>query len=307
VWAVTCALLLGGFAFAGSSAAEPNTAPGHQAGVRIERAPGAADDSCDKQATVAPSTSDAGPNVSAIQARGYLVAGIDTNSYLWGSRNPATGDPQGFDIDLVHALAGAILGDPSKVKLLAVPTDQRVNALENGKVDVVVRTFTHNCPRESQVTFSADYFVTGQQILVPGTSTITGLNDSIKDKHICTATGSTAEDQLKTTPYAKQEVPVANQLDCLVLMQLGQVDATITDGALAAGQKAQDPTLKILDGTLDTEYYAVAVKHGSTDLAARINAVLQSYIAGGKWEQSYQKWIYPVTKQNLNPPQAHYR
>ena len=305
VWAVTSALLLGGFAFAGSSAAETGAAPTRQTGVQIVRAPGDSS-GCDLQGTVAPSTSDYGVNVQRIIARGKLVAGIDTNSYLWGFRDPNSGAVQGFDIDLVRALAAAILGDPSKVTLLAVPTDQRIPALKSGLVDVVVRTFTHNCDREKQVSFSADYFQTGQQILVPKNSQVTGLNSSIQGQRICTAKGSTAEGVLQNSAYKSQEVPVENQLDCLVLMQLGQVDATITDGALAAGLNAQDKSLKIVPGTLDTEYYAVAVKLGATDLAARINAVLQSYISGGDWQRSYQKWIKPTTGQDGAPPVAHY-
>jgi polar amino acid transport system substrate-binding protein len=303
VWAATCAVLLGGFAFAGSSVAEPNTT--HQAEVRIDRAP-ADGNPCDMLATAPPSTSDAGLDVQRIIQRGKLIAGIDTNSYLWGSRDPDSGTIQGFDIDLVHALAGAILGDPSKVQLLAVPTDQRIPALQKGTVDVVVRTFTHNCAREKQVSFSADYFTTGQQILVPKGSQVTGLNDSIKGQRICTATGSTAEGLLQGSPYKSQEVKVANQLDCLVLMQLGQVDATITDGALAVSQRAQDHSLRIVSGQLDTEYYGIAVKLGSRDLVARVNAVLQAYIANGDWQHSYDQWLKSYTGQEAAPPPAHY-
>ncbi|SEL66594.1 glutamate ABC transporter substrate-binding protein [Streptacidiphilus jiangxiensis] len=306
VWAVTSALLLGGFAFAGSSAADPNDAGARQSQVRIDRAP-TDDGNCDKLASASPSTSDSGLDVQRIIQRGKLIAGIDTNSYLWGSRDPDNGTIQGFDIDLVRALAAAILGDPNKVQLLAVPTDQRIPALQKGLVDVVVRTFTHNCAREKQVSFSADYFTTGQQILVPKGSQVTGLNDGIKGQRICTATGSTAEALLQGSPYKSQEVKVANQLDCLVLMQLGQVDATITDGALAVSQQAQDHSLRILSGQLDTEYYGIAVKLGSTDLVARINAVLQSYIANGDWQQSYDKWLKSHTGQEATPPPAHYR
>ncbi|WP_042375049.1 glutamate ABC transporter substrate-binding protein [Streptacidiphilus neutrinimicus] len=305
VWAVTSALLLGGFAFAGSSEAKTNAAPDHAAAIRIAGAP-ADDTSCDPLATASPSSSDGGLDVQRIIRRGKLVAGIDTNSYLWGFRDPNSGEIQGFDIDLVHALAAAILGDPNKVTLLAVPTDQRIPALQNGLVDVVVRTFTHNCAREKQVSFSADYFETGQQILVPKNSAITGLNSSIKGQRICTAKGSTAEALLQSSAYKSQEVAVENQLDCLVLTQLGQVDATITDGALAAGLNAQDKSLRIVPGTLDTEYYAVAVKLGSRDLVARINSVLQSYLAGGDWQRSYGQWIKPITGQNSAPPAAHY-
>ncbi|MEZ0065771.1 polar amino acid transport system substrate-binding protein [Streptacidiphilus sp. MAP12-20] len=305
VWAVTAALLLGGFAFAGSSAAE--TGAGRvsaNAPLRIELAPSA--DTCDKQATVPPSMSDSGVDVQRIKARGKLIAGIDTNSYLWGFRDPNTGDLQGFDIDLVHALASSILGDPNAVEFLAVPTDQRIPALQSGLVDVVVRTFTITCAREKSVSFSAPYYVTGQQVLVPGNSTVTGLNDTIKGKRICTAKSSTAEQQLQGSPYKAQEVPVANQLDCLVLMQLGQVDATITDGALAAGQRAQDESVQLVGPELDTEFYGIAVKLGSRDLVARINAVLESYERSGGWQASYKTWIYGVTKRTSSPPAAHY-
>jgi polar amino acid transport system substrate-binding protein len=141
---------------------------------------------------------------------------------------------------------------------------------------------------------------------VPKGSKVSGLNDSIKGQRICAAKGSTAETLLQKSPYKSQEVPVENQLDCLVQMQLGQVDATITDGALAAGQRAQDQSLQLVPGTLDTEYYAVAVKLGSRDLVARINAVLQSYITSGGWQRSYDKWIRTTAGQEATPPAAHY-
>ncbi|WP_051943511.1 glutamate ABC transporter substrate-binding protein [Streptacidiphilus rugosus] len=305
VWAVTAALLLGGFAFAGSSAAETGTGRvTADAPLQIKLAPG--DSNCDKQATVPPSTDDSGVDVQRIRSRGKLIAGIDTNSYQWGFRDPNTGELQGFDIDLVRALAQSILGSRDDVEFLAVPTDQRIPALQSGLVDVVVRTFTITCDREKSVSFSAPYYTTGQQVLVPGNSEVTGLNDTIKGRRICTAKGSTAEEQLQGSPYKSQEVAVANQLDCLVLMQLGQVDATITDGALAAGQKAQDESVKLVGPELDSEYYGIAVKLGSRDLVARINAVLQRYESDGGWQSSYQTWIYGVTKRAGSPPSAHY-
>jgi polar amino acid transport system substrate-binding protein len=306
VWAVTSALLLGGFAFAGSSAAESAAdRAAARPSLRISLVP-ADDTSCGTNPSVAPSTSDTGIDVQRIVQRGKLIAGIDTNSYLWGFRDPKTGSLQGFDIDLVHAIARAILGDPNAVEFLAVPTDQRIPALQSGLVDVVVRTMTITCSRLDQVSFSAPYFETGQQVLVPGTSSVRGLDDTIKGRRVCTAKGSTAETHLQGGPYKSQEVPVANQLDCLVLMQLGQVDATITDGALAAGQAAQDPTVRLVGPLLDNEYYGVAVKLGSKDLVARINAVLQSYESGGGWEVSYQRWIQKVTGKPASPPTARY-
>ena len=55
----------------------------------------------------------------------------------------------------------------------------------------------------------------------------------------------------------------ANQLDCLVRLQLDQVDAVLTDNALAAGQAAQDPSVHLIGSPLTHEPYAVAMNLGA--------------------------------------------
>ncbi|CAM5575404.1 hypothetical protein SBADM41S_04900 [Streptomyces badius] len=88
---------------------------------------------------------------------------------------------------------------------------------------------------------------------------------------------------------------VANRLEWLVRHQLGEVDAGVTDNALAAGQAAQDPAVELKgEDPFTTEYYGVATKKGSDDLVARVNKVLVDYRAGGKesaWMRSYEKWL----------------
>ena len=44
----------------------------------------------------------AGSWMAHIHARGYLIAGVDQNTYLWAYRDPATGQLQGFDIDMLE-------------------------------------------------------------------------------------------------------------------------------------------------------------------------------------------------------------
>jgi polar amino acid transport system substrate-binding protein len=293
------ALLLGAVVLPGSSEADPRQSAAASGPVRIALAPQAA--TCNParlNTSLTPSASDAGPDVQRIIKRGKLIAGIDTNSYLWGFRNPTTGGLQGFDIDLVHALAKAILGNANAVEFLAVPTANRITALQQGQVDVVVRTMTITCDRLDQVSFSVPYFNAGQQVVVPKSSTITGYNATLKGKRVCAATGSTAEDLLKDPTHGAKTlgaryVPVENQLDCLVQMQLGNVDATITDNALGAGQVAQDPTIHLVGGPLDSEVYGVAMKLGSDDLVRRVNEVLQQFFTQ-QWSGEYDQWLKPL-------------
>ncbi|MFI0939032.1 glutamate ABC transporter substrate-binding protein [Streptomyces sp. NPDC021020] len=259
-----------------------------------------------------------GPTVEAIKKRGRLRVGVDQNSYLWGFRDPATGQFAGFDIDLVKAIAKDILGDENAVQYLTVPTNKRIDKIQHGNVDMVVRTMTISCKRAEDVAFSAPYFSAGQQIL-SAEPDITGYNDSLKGKTVCTASGSTGEDVLNgdmpTSPaplagtepkHGAHVVTVANQLDCLVLLQLHKADAVFTDNALAAGQAAQDPTVHLKGGPVTVEPYGVAMKLGDDDLVRRVNKVLAAYIADGRWAAAYHKWLVSELP-NMAPPSPLYK
>ncbi|MEU9972681.1 glutamate ABC transporter substrate-binding protein [Streptomyces sp. NPDC051014] len=259
-------------------------------------------DSQAQNETWSPSSAD-GTTIDAIKARTgakrKLIVGVDQNSYRWGYRNPnnAGAELEGFDIDLVHRIAQDILGDPDAVQFKAIPTSQRIPAIQDGRVDMVVRTMTINCDRLKDVAFSAPYFKTGQQVLAPKSSPITGYDSSLAHRRICTAAGSTAYAKLdadkksgKLPASADISATVPNQLDCLVRLQLGEADAVVTDGALAASQAAQDPTVELKGAAFTTEYYGVAMKQGATDLVRRVNQILVGYRADG-WQASYDKWL----------------
>ncbi|MGC9499079.1 glutamate ABC transporter substrate-binding protein [Streptomyces sp. WG7] len=248
-----------------------------------------------------------GPTIDAIKNRRgekrKLIVGVDQNSYAWGYRDPNSGgaaELEGFDIDLVHRIAKDILGDPDAVQFKAIPTDQRIPAIQDGRVDMVVRTMTINCDRLTEVAFSAPYFRTGQQLLAPKYSAITGYDATLAGKKICTAQGSTAnstlvKDQSDGRPAAGADLgtTVPNQLDCLVRLQLGEVDAVVTDGALAASQAAQDPAVELKGDAFTTEYYGVAMKKDADDLVRRVNQILVEWHAdkAGGWQHSYDVWL----------------
>ena len=274
--------------------------------------------------TLSPSSAD-GDTIRAIKNRTgekrKLIVGVDQNSYRWGYRNPNSGktaELEGFDIDLVHRIAKDILGDPDAVQFKAIPTDQRIPAIQDGRVDMVVRTMTINCDRIADVAFSAPYFKTGQQVLAPKSSPVKGYDDTLADRRICTAAGSTAfaaleADQKDGKLPASTDISttVPNQLDCLVRLQLGEVDAVVTDGALAASQAAQDPTVQLKGDAFTAEYYGVAMKKDADDLVRRVNQILVDYrkdTANG-WQTSYEKWLSATLgkdAENSEPPAPQY-
>ncbi|WP_225844570.1 glutamate ABC transporter substrate-binding protein [Streptomyces sp. HPF1205] len=269
----------------------------------------AQDDDCAASPSPASGTTD-GAAVERIKARGRLLVGVDQNSYLWGYRDPSTGVLAGFDIDIVKAIARDILGDASKVQYLTVPTDQRIQAIKQRKVDLVVRTMTINCARAGQVAFSVPYFTAGQQILAPKDSPVTGFDDSLKGRTVCTADTSTGQATLEHDRHGAHVMTVPNQLDCLVRLQLGQADAVFTDNALAAGQAAQDPAVRLVGHPVTSEPYGVAVNLDDQDLVRRVNEVLARYESGGagsEWMRSYDTWLAKDLPGITGPPPPVYR
>ena len=65
----------------------------------------------------------AGSYMAKIRARGYLIAGVDQSTYHFGFLNPLTGRIEGFDIDMIRAVAQAIFGNPDKVVYKAISDD----------------------------------------------------------------------------------------------------------------------------------------------------------------------------------------
>lgn len=306
--ATACALALV-FALVLTCAGAPADAPSKTTGQTVSHAARIqADEDCtapEKQ-TLSPSDAD-GPTIEAIKNRRgekrKLIVGVDQNSYRWGYRDPNSGEGgtlEGFDIDLVHRIAEDILGDRDAVQFKAIPTDQRIPAIKAGRVDMVVRTMTINCDRIEDVAFSAPYFKTGQQVLAPRSSPVEGYDETLANQEICTATGSTAYTKLEADKKAGRlpastdiRTTVPNQLDCLVRLQLGEVDAVVTDGALAASQAAQDPTVQLKGEAFTTEYYGVAMKEDADDLVRRVNRILVDFREDTTdgWQDSYTEWL----------------
>jgi polar amino acid transport system substrate-binding protein len=232
--------------------------------------------------------------MAAIQARGKLIAGVDQNTYLFGFRNPGTNRLEGFDIDRVREVATAIFGPSAdidqKIQYKVISSAERVNALKNNDVDIVVRTFTANCQRWADINFSAIYYVAGQRLLVPSTSDVTSL-DQLGGKRVCAASGSTSITRIAANP--NKPIPVATDTwsDCLVMLQQNQVEAVSTDDTILAGMEAQDPNVKMSGPRFSEEPYGIGIPKQNEDMVRFVNGVLEKSIKDGSWATSHQRWL----------------
>jgi polar amino acid transport system substrate-binding protein len=250
----------------------------------------------------APGAMPEGSTMAEIQDRGRLIVGGSADSFLLASRNPQTGVIEGFDVDMAKAVAEAIFGDADAVQLKVITAADRIPVLESGEVDIVVRNMTMTCARWEQIGFSAEYYRSGQKILVRQGSEITGL-DTLAGQRVCAPNGTSSMDNLIRLAPDAEPVGASNHTGCLVLFQRGEVDAITGDDTVLAGLAAQDPYAVVLEGDAFTEEpYGIGVPADDTELAAFVNGVLEQMREDGRWEAAYDRWLAPTLGAGTGQP-----
>lgn len=270
-----------------------------------------------------------GSSVQAIKRRGRLIVGTSGDVLLWGSRNPATGRLEGFDIDMAREVARAIFGSPDKIEYRVINYGQRLPALSGevrakqqaapSTVDLVLHTMTINCERWTQIAFSSEYYSAGQKVLVradlPALASKKAQNVQITDleaqpgTRVCVAEGSTNLDNLKAYPQLdRNKVTVSDLGECLVKFQLGEADAITGDDTVLAGFAAQDPYARVVGPAFSDEPYGIGVAKDKTDLVRFVNAVLEQTRSDGTWASIYKRWMGSVQPGQPvpDPPQPLY-
>ena len=246
-----------------------------------------------------------GSYMAAIQQRGRLIAGVSSDTLLLGSRNPLSGQIEGFDIEMLKAVSKAIFGDPNKIEFRVITTAQRLPVLADGSVDIVARALTITCARWAQIDFSTEYYKAGQKVLVAKGSTVKSM-EGLKGKKVCAPNGSTSMDKLRTFAGL---VPVGSDTHtgCLVLFQQGKVDAITGDDTILAGLVAQDPyALVVTAPAFTAEPYGLGVAKTHPDFVKFVNGVLEQMRTDGQWATAYDTWLKGALGAAPAPPAAVY-
>lgn len=245
----------------------------------------------------------AGSTMEKIHARNRLIAGVSADSLNLGSRNPITGVIEGFDIDMINAVAAAIFGEAKgHVEYRVISSPQRIPSLKDKDVDIVARNMTINCARWKEIAFSAEYYHSGQKLLVQRDLKVENLSQ-LSGQKICTPAGSTSFDNMvKANPKI---VPVTADTDtgCLALFQQGKVVGISGDDTVLAGDAAQDPYARVTTAAkISDEPYGLGINKDQVDFVKFVNGVLEQMKAGPAWQQSYKRWLEPALGKATPPP-----
>ena len=246
------------------------------------------------------SSGDTSADVQKIKDAGVLKVGTKVDVPKFGLQNTATGEMEGFEVDLAYEIAGKIFGctaaEAKEKKLVAfqgLTAKTRGPLLDNGEVDLVIATYTITEERKESWNFSDPYYTDAVGLLVLKDSGITSCAD-LDGKIIAVSQGSTTKKVFQEY-LDEQGIDVKPEFEefdgypsMAAALSAKNVDVFSVDRAILAGYN--DDTTIILEDRFAEQDYGVASKLDNKGLAALVNEVVTDLKSSGKIDQMLNDW-----------------
>ena len=202
-----------------------------------------------------------------------------------------TGEPVGFDVDVINAVA-------EKMGLTAsyLP-NQKFDTLvpiikQGGKADVSIAAITITDERMESVDFSEPYLDSNQAIVVAKGSSETEetLNDA--SKQVVCQGGTTGDEWIGENLPDAVRVPVDDVTAALTGVQTGLYQAMVVDLPVASYMLYQSLSdLEIVKEIPTGEQYGIAVSKDNPELTQAVNKALEDMKSDGTMKEIETKWF----------------
>lgn len=223
--------------------------------------------------------------LNAVKLRDAVVCGVSNGTKGFSARKP-DGTWHGLDVDICRAVAAAVLGDASKIKLVPLNAQERFQSLQLGEIDILSRNTTWTHTRDiamGMVFIGIDYF-DGQGFMVRTGSNIKSLED-MKGARICYEAGTTTELNLADFFAMKgvnyKPVPFDTAELSLIGFQSGRCDVLTSDQSELFGLRLDLPkpeSAEVLPLIIAKEPLGPVVRRGDEHWQALVRWVLFSLI-----------------------------
>ena len=231
-----------------------------------------------------------------IKKKGEIVFGVlgtdEPNSFV----DPKTREIVGYEVDIAKAIAQKI-GVKPVFKQVAVAA--RIPELQQGRVDILAASLTHNKERESQIDFSLTTFVTGQKVMVKASSGIADV-PQLAGKKVLTVKGGTQEANVRKAVPSVDVVTFETTQQAFQALQQGKGAGYVNDEATLINDIAKlGPAKKdylILPTNLSVEPLALGIRKNEPALKKVVDDTLAELEKSGEADKIFLKWYGPTTK-----------
>lgn len=246
---------------------------------------------CAEMSGTAKSTASA-PVLDRIQEKKELVVGT-AGSMPPFNMTTKEGKVIGFEPDLAEEIAKAM---GVTLRLEVMPFSELLNALETGKVDMILSNMTMTSARNLKVAFVGPYYVSGKGLLTKQETLAAAADTDEIDGHgptLAALAGSTSESFVKNSLPNASLVTTKDYDEAVDFLFQDKVDGLIADHPICIVSVLRYPekNLFALVTPLTYEPIGVALPAGDPLLINWMDNFFMSFTASGKMKVLGMQWF----------------
>jgi glutamine transport system substrate-binding protein len=217
----------------------------------------------------------------------YSVA-TDSNFQPFEVMNPETNELEGFDIDLMKAIADEA---GFEVEFETMEFDGLLGSMRTGKNDMGIAGISITEERKEEMSFSDKYYDSGLILAVPTDSDIQSIDDLTADHKVGSRQGSTSETYLNENTDV-EVVAFPEIVTAYMDLQAGRLDAVLYDLPNVEFYIANEGNgeIKTVGEVMEGQPYGIAFPKDS-ELVDDVNEALATLKENGKYAEIYEKWF----------------
>jgi polar amino acid transport system substrate-binding protein len=179
-----------------------------------------------------------------IKEKGYILIG-SSNDAPFSYTDIETGELEGIDIEILREICKR-LGIPD-IQMKVIDFSNLLVELNNNNIDMVVDAMYVKEERLQIAAFTDKWYQEGEAVVIPAESTVAS-KENLKDKTIGAQPGTTfyetAQKWLDEGRIGKLDA-YDSQATLMTAVNMGKVDAVVTDGIVAGYTLSSDSSLKL--------------------------------------------------------------
>jgi polar amino acid transport system substrate-binding protein len=226
-----------------------------------------------------------------IASRKRLIVGVKCDTPPFGYID-VRGKNAGVDVEIAKWFARYAFGREQRLTFVCAPTAVREPLLTNGRVDMVISTFTYTADRDTRIDFSRAYYKATGRLLVKNTSPVQSLSD-INGKRVATTSGSVYDRWMKRCFSGTSVIVTDSVTNAVLAFNQGRADAVMFDDTSLALIAATDPNAKLTSDLFLEGPYGIGIKQGNVQLKRWIDSRLAI--------MKRKDLFLPIIKNNIAP------
>ena len=210
----------------------------------------------------------------------------------------ANGQPDGFNIDLVRAIAKYL---DINIDIQLGPWSEMVNKLKDGRIDLLPGMF-YSSRRDQHFNFSAPHTLVSHVIVSRKSAPEINNLAQLKGINVAVQRGDIMHDKAVELGYTSNLVLAQSQEECFDLVAYGDVDYALMSklSALYWIKHSGAPNLRLSEQSVVTPEYCFATSAENQYLLQTFDHGMSELKAAGTYRQIRQKWLEPSGEEGID-------